>query len=130
MATTSLEDASGYGRVVRDSDGAVERVAETKEQGDSTQAERDIREVNTGLFVFSVAALRQALPRLTADNAQRELYLPQVLELLTRDGAAVAAHLVEDATLVLGVNDRASLARVRRIAQDAILARHMLAGVT
>jgi bifunctional UDP-N-acetylglucosamine pyrophosphorylase/glucosamine-1-phosphate N-acetyltransferase len=130
MATTILEDPSGYGRVVRDSDGAVERVVETKEQGDSTQAERDIREVNTGLFAFSVEALRQALPRLTADNAQRELYLPQLLELLTRDGAAVAAHLVEDATLVLGVNDRASLARVRRIAQDAIHERHMLAGVT
>jgi bifunctional UDP-N-acetylglucosamine pyrophosphorylase/glucosamine-1-phosphate N-acetyltransferase len=130
MATTILEDPSGYGRVVRDSDGAVERVVETKEQGDSTQAERDIREVNTGLFAFSVEALRQALPRLTAENAQRELYLPQVLELLTRDGAAVAAHLVEDATLVLGVNDRASLARVRRIAQDAIHERHMLAGVT
>jgi bifunctional UDP-N-acetylglucosamine pyrophosphorylase/glucosamine-1-phosphate N-acetyltransferase len=130
MATTILEDPSGYGRVVRDSDGAVERVVETKEQGDSTQAERDIREVNTGLFAFSVEALRQVLPRLTADNAQRELYLPQVLELLTRDGAAVAAHLVEDATLVLGVNDRASLARVRRIAQDAIHERHMLAGVT
>jgi bifunctional UDP-N-acetylglucosamine pyrophosphorylase/glucosamine-1-phosphate N-acetyltransferase len=130
MASTILEDPGGYGRVVRGADGAVERVVETKRQGDSTQAEREIREVNTGIFVFTVRALRQTLPRLTADNAQGELYLPQVLNLLRADGGAVDAYLVEDPKLVLGVNDRASLARVRRIAQDAIHERHMSAGVT
>jgi bifunctional UDP-N-acetylglucosamine pyrophosphorylase/glucosamine-1-phosphate N-acetyltransferase len=130
MASTMLEDPSGYGRVVRDPAGAVERVVETKKQGDSTQAEREIREVNTGIFVFAAHALRQALPRLSADNAQGELYLPQVLDLLRADGAAVVAHLVEDQRLVLGINDRAALARVRRIAQDAIHERHMAAGVS
>jgi bifunctional UDP-N-acetylglucosamine pyrophosphorylase / glucosamine-1-phosphate N-acetyltransferase len=130
MASTILDDPAGYGRVVRDSDGAVERVVETKTQGDSTQAEREIREVNTGIFAFSARALRQALPRLTADNAQGELYLPQVLDLLRADGASVAAHVVEDQRLVLGVNDRVALARVRALAQAAILERHMLAGVT
>jgi bifunctional UDP-N-acetylglucosamine pyrophosphorylase/glucosamine-1-phosphate N-acetyltransferase len=130
MATTILEDPSGYGRVVRDAAGAVERVVETKRQGDSTQAEREIREVNTGIFVFAEHALRQALPRLSTDNAQGELYLPQVLDVLRADGAAVAAHVVEDERLVLGVNDRVALARVRRLAQAAINERHMLAGVT
>jgi bifunctional UDP-N-acetylglucosamine pyrophosphorylase / glucosamine-1-phosphate N-acetyltransferase len=129
MATTILDDPSGYGRVVRDSDGAVERVVETKRQGDSTQAEREIREVNTGIFVFEAHALRRALPRLTADNAQAELYLPQALDLLRADGMALAAHLVEDHRLVLGVNDRVALAHVRRLAQEAIHERHMLAGV-
>ena len=118
MASTILDDPTGYGRVVRDSAGAVERVVETKEHGDSTQAEREIREVNTGIFVFAARALRHALPRLSADNAQGELYLPQVLDLLRADGAAVAAHVVEDERLVLGVNDRVALARVRRLAQD------------
>jgi bifunctional UDP-N-acetylglucosamine pyrophosphorylase/glucosamine-1-phosphate N-acetyltransferase len=107
----------------------VERVVETKEHGDSTQAEREIREVNTGIFVFAEHALRQALPRLSADNAQGELYLPQVLDVLRADGAAVAAHVVLDERLVLGVNDRVALARVRRLAQAAIHERHMLAGV-
>jgi bifunctional UDP-N-acetylglucosamine pyrophosphorylase/glucosamine-1-phosphate N-acetyltransferase len=125
-----LDDPSGYGRVVRDSSGALERVVETKAQGDSTQAEREIHEVNTGIFVFSAQALRQALPRLRAENAQGELYLPQVLDVLRSDDAAVSVHLVEDQRLVLGVNDRASLARVRSIAQAAIHERHMLAGVT
>jgi bifunctional UDP-N-acetylglucosamine pyrophosphorylase/glucosamine-1-phosphate N-acetyltransferase len=130
MASTILEDPSGYGRVVRDSAGAVERVVETKEHGDSTQAEREIREVNTGIFVFAAQALRQALPRLSTDNAQGELYLPQVLDLLRADGAEIAAHVVEDERLVLQINDRPALAQVRRLAQAAIHERHMLAGVT
>jgi bifunctional UDP-N-acetylglucosamine pyrophosphorylase/glucosamine-1-phosphate N-acetyltransferase len=130
MASTILDDPTGYGRVVRDSAGAVERVVETKREGDATQAEREIREVNTGIFAFDSSELRGALPRLTADNAQGELYLPQVLDILRSDGASVAAHVVEDERLVLGVNDRAALARVRLLAQQAIHERHMRAGVS
>jgi len=129
MATTILEDPSGYGRVVRGADGEVQHVVETKALGDSTDAEREIREVNTGIFAFSAGALADALPRLSTENAQGERYLPQVLDLLRAEGAGVAAHLVEDETLVLGVNDRAGLARVRRIAQRGIHERHMAAGV-
>ncbi|HEY4451380.1 MAG TPA: bifunctional UDP-N-acetylglucosamine diphosphorylase/glucosamine-1-phosphate N-acetyltransferase GlmU [Solirubrobacteraceae bacterium] len=129
MATTVLADPTGYGRVVRDPDGEVLRVVETKGHGDSTQAEREIREVNTGIFVFAARALREALPRLRAENAQGELYLPQVLDVLRAEGARVAAHLVEDERLVLGINDRAALARVRALAQLAIHERHMGAGV-
>ena len=103
---------------------------ETKAQGDATQAEREIREVNTGIFVFDAGALRAALPRLSTDNAQGELYLPQVLALLRAEGATIAAHVVEDERLVLGINDRAALARVRRLAQEAIHERHMRAGVS
>ena len=114
MATTVLADASGYGRVVRDADGAVERVVETKRQGDSTQAEREIDEVNTGIFVFDAGALRAALPRLSQDNAQGELYLPQVLESCSHgEGARIVAHRIDDPRLVLGINDRAALAEVR-----------------
>ncbi len=129
MATTILDDPSGYGRVVRDADGAVARVVETKAPGDATPAEQEIREVNTGIFVFAAQALTAALPRLGMDNAQGELYLPQVLDVLRADGAKVAAHVVDDEALVLGVNDRATLARVRALAQHAIHERHMLTGV-
>jgi bifunctional UDP-N-acetylglucosamine pyrophosphorylase/glucosamine-1-phosphate N-acetyltransferase len=129
MATTVLEDPTGYGRVLRDGSGAVLRVVETKSHGDSTQAEREIREVNTGIFVFTARALSGALPRLDTENAQGERYLPQVLDLLRVDGAQLRAHVVEDERLVLGVNDRAGLARVRSLAQAAIHERHMEAGV-
>jgi bifunctional UDP-N-acetylglucosamine pyrophosphorylase / glucosamine-1-phosphate N-acetyltransferase len=130
MASTVLADPSGYGRVVRDEHGAVAGVVETKEPGDATADELEICEVNTGIYAFTGSALLAALPRLSADNAQGELYLPQVLDLLRADGEAVAAHLVEDPGLVLGVNDRVALAEVRALAQRLILERHMRAGVT
>jgi bifunctional UDP-N-acetylglucosamine pyrophosphorylase/glucosamine-1-phosphate N-acetyltransferase len=130
MASTILEDPSGYGRVIRDEHGAVESVVETKTDGDATPEQLHIREVNTGVYVFSAHALREALPRLSASNAQGELYLPQALDLIRADGGTVAAHAVADQRLVLGVNDRAALAQVRALAQKAIHARHMTAGVT
>jgi bifunctional UDP-N-acetylglucosamine pyrophosphorylase / glucosamine-1-phosphate N-acetyltransferase len=130
MITTVLDDPSGYGRVVRDAAGAVERVVETKEHGDATPAELQIREVNSGIYAFDAQALRGALPRLSADNAQGELYLPQVFDLLRADGGTVAAHPVDDPNLMLGVNDRVALAQVATLAQQAIHARHMRAGVS
>ncbi len=129
MATTVLADPGGYGRVVRDAEGRVARVVETKKAGDATPEELQIQEVNTGIYVFDGAALLAALPRLSAENAQEELYLPQVLDLLRDDGHAVLAHAVNDPALVLGVNDRVGLAQVRALAQRAINERHMLAGV-
>jgi bifunctional UDP-N-acetylglucosamine pyrophosphorylase/glucosamine-1-phosphate N-acetyltransferase len=130
MATTVLPDPSGYGRVVRDAEGHVQRVVETKKAGDATPEELQIDEVNTGIYMFNGKALLDTLPRLTADNAQAELYLPQVLDLLRADGQAIAAHKVQDAALVLGVNDRVALSQVRAVAQQAIHERHMRAGVT
>ena len=129
MATAVLEDPSGYGRVVRDPDGSVARVVETKKPGDATEEELRIGEVNSGIYVFDGSALLSALPRLTANNAQGEYYLPQALDLLRTDGAKVAAHVVEDEGLMLGVNDRVGLARVRTLAQRAIAERHMRASV-
>jgi bifunctional UDP-N-acetylglucosamine pyrophosphorylase/glucosamine-1-phosphate N-acetyltransferase len=130
VATMVLDDPRGYGRVVRGADGSVERVVETKRPGDATAEELRIGEVNSGVYAFDGALLLEALRRLDTANAQGELYLPGVLELLARDGARVAAHLVEDAGLLLGVNDRVELARVRALAQQRIHEAHMCAGVT
>lgn len=130
MVTTVLADPRGYGRVVRGDDGSVLRVVETKTAGDATAQELEIREVNTGIYAFDGHALLLALPRLSADNAQGELYLPQALDILRAEGATIQAHLVQDDRLVLGVNDRVALAQVRAIAQQAICERHMRAGVT
>jgi bifunctional UDP-N-acetylglucosamine pyrophosphorylase/glucosamine-1-phosphate N-acetyltransferase len=130
IVTMTLEDPSGYGRVVRDADGGVERVVETKRPGDATDDELAIAEVNAGVYAFERAALLDALGRLGTDNAQGELYLPATLALLREGGARVAALEVDDPSLVLGVNDRVDLARVRRIAQQRIHEAHMRAGVT
>jgi bifunctional UDP-N-acetylglucosamine pyrophosphorylase/glucosamine-1-phosphate N-acetyltransferase len=130
MATTVLDDPAGYGRVVRNERGAVARVVETKQAGDATPEELALREVNTGIYAFDGGALLEVLPRLSADNAQGELYLPQALEELRAGGAVIAAHAVDDPRLVLGVNDRWALAQVRALAQRGILERHARAGVT
>ncbi len=130
MATMELDDPRGYGRVIRDAKGAVERVVETRTPGDATPEEEAIREVNTGIYAFAGGDLVEALGRLTSDNAQGELYLPDVLPLLRADGKAIGAHVVTDATLTLGVNTRVELAQVRRLAQERINRAHALAGVT
>jgi bifunctional UDP-N-acetylglucosamine pyrophosphorylase / glucosamine-1-phosphate N-acetyltransferase len=130
IASTALEDPAGYGRVVRGDGGAVQRIVETKRAGDASEQELAIREVNAGVYAFDAAALRAALARLQTDNAQGELYLPDVVALLAGDGLEVRAELLDDPSLVLGVNDRAELARVRALAQRRINEAHMRAGVT
>jgi bifunctional UDP-N-acetylglucosamine pyrophosphorylase / glucosamine-1-phosphate N-acetyltransferase len=126
LGSMELDDPTGYGRIVRRADGSVERVVETKVAGDATPEQLAIREVNAGVYAFDGRALKAALARLTPDNAQGELYLPSTVELLDR----VAAHQLTDPTTMLGVNDRAELAIVRRHAQQRIHEAHMRAGVT
>jgi bifunctional UDP-N-acetylglucosamine pyrophosphorylase/glucosamine-1-phosphate N-acetyltransferase len=130
MVTTLLGDPRGYGRVVRDGDGAFVRVVETKVVGDASEAELAIAEVNTGIYAFDGAALLDALGAVGADNAQGERYLPEVLAILRARGALVATLAASDPAVVLGVNDRVGLAAVRVEAQRRIQERHMLAGVT
>jgi bifunctional UDP-N-acetylglucosamine pyrophosphorylase/glucosamine-1-phosphate N-acetyltransferase len=130
MLTAELDDPTGYGRVVRDAQGGVERVAETKTEGDASPEELAIREVNTGIYAFQGGPLLDALSRLDSDNAQGELYLPGVLPLLKQDGKPTGAHTATDASVTLGINDRVDLARVCGIAQQRIHERHMRAGVT
>ncbi len=130
MLTAELEDPTGYGRVVRGSEGQVERVVETKTAGDASPEELAIREVNTGIYAFRGDALLDALGRLDADNAQGELYLPDVLPILAGQGETVGAHTASDHTATLGINDRVDLATVAEIAQRRIHEAHMRAGVT
>jgi bifunctional UDP-N-acetylglucosamine pyrophosphorylase/glucosamine-1-phosphate N-acetyltransferase len=130
MATMILADPTGYGRVVRDGEGNVERVVETKTAGDATPAELAIDEVNSSIFAFDGDALREALQGLKPDNAQGELYLPDVLPALRAQGRTVAAHVLGDPDTARGINDRVQLAEVRAIAQRRIHDAHGRAGVT
>jgi len=130
MATMFLADPTGYGRVVRDAEGNVERVVETKTAGDATEEQLAIDEVNSSIFAFDGGALLEALAQLRPDNAQGELYLPDVLPALRAKGHTVAAHRLTDPDLALGVNDRVQLAQVRAIAQQRIHDAHGRAGVT
>ncbi len=130
IASMELDDPTGYGRVVRGADGEVERVVETKVEGDATPEELAIREVNAGLYLFAGGALLAALRSFEADNAQGEHYLPDVIPALIAQGKSVQAHPLQDPDLALGVNDRVDLARVTRLAQRRIHRAHQRAGVT
>jgi bifunctional UDP-N-acetylglucosamine pyrophosphorylase/glucosamine-1-phosphate N-acetyltransferase len=130
MATMEPDDVTGYGRVVRGADGEVERVVETKVAGDATPAQLAIREVNTGVFAFDGAALVAALGTLGSDNAQGEVYLPDVLPAIKATGKRVIAHPIGDPALTHGVDDRTDLAHAAELAQRRIQEQHMRAGVT
>ncbi|MGZ4298829.1 MAG: bifunctional UDP-N-acetylglucosamine diphosphorylase/glucosamine-1-phosphate N-acetyltransferase GlmU [Solirubrobacteraceae bacterium] len=130
IATMVLEDPSGYGRVVRAPDGTVEKVVETKAPGDASEFELRIREVNTGMFAFDGAALAGALAEVSADNAQGEHYLPDVLPILRAHERTVGAFELSDPDELLGINDRVQLAEVAAVAQRHIHERLMLAGAT
>jgi bifunctional UDP-N-acetylglucosamine pyrophosphorylase/glucosamine-1-phosphate N-acetyltransferase len=130
IATATLEDPSGYGRVIRAPDGTVERVVETRAAGDATELELHVREVNAGLYAFDGGELLAALELVRPDNAQGELYLPDVLPVIREHERTVVAFELDDPDETLGVNDRADLARVRAVAQSRIHDRHMRAGVT
>jgi bifunctional UDP-N-acetylglucosamine pyrophosphorylase/glucosamine-1-phosphate N-acetyltransferase len=130
VTTRVLDDPGQYGRIVRGADEEIERIVETKNPGDATPAELDIREVNTGTYAFAVEPLFDALAGVRADNSQGEYYLGDVLPLLRDAGHRVVAHLTDDEAVGLGINTRVDLARVEAAARARILDRHMLAGVT
>jgi bifunctional UDP-N-acetylglucosamine pyrophosphorylase / glucosamine-1-phosphate N-acetyltransferase len=130
VMTTETEDPGTYGRIIRDSNGGVERIVEAKAPGDATPEELAITEVNTCTYAFAAGPLAEALTRLTSDNAQGEYYLGDVLPLVREAGHRVAAHRDPDPGVNLGVNTRVDLARASEEARRRLLERHMLAGVT
>jgi bifunctional UDP-N-acetylglucosamine pyrophosphorylase / glucosamine-1-phosphate N-acetyltransferase len=130
ILTATFEDPTGYGRVVRGSDGTVERVVETKRPEDATSAELEIKEINVAVYAFAGAALLPALARVGNNNAQGEYYLPEVLQLLRAQGHLVTALELQDVDQTMGVNDRVQLAAVRAVAQRRINEQLMLGGVT
>ncbi|HEX5983950.1 MAG TPA: bifunctional UDP-N-acetylglucosamine diphosphorylase/glucosamine-1-phosphate N-acetyltransferase GlmU [Solirubrobacterales bacterium] len=130
MLTIELEEPGSYGRVVRDSSGAVERVVEAKAAGDAAAWQLEIREINAGTYVFDAAPLAAALQGLANDNAQGEYYLPDVFPALREAGHSVFAHRADDLAVTMGVNNRVDLAAVEAEARRRLLERHLLAGVT
>ena len=127
LLTAVPDDPRLYGRVVRDADGDVLRVAEGV---DATPEEAAIREVNTSIYVFRADALWSAVDRLEPKNVQGELYLTDTVSILVGDGLRVAAYTAPDARDTDGVNTRAELAAAAALLRDRVNERHLLAGVT
>ncbi len=127
IITADLADPTGYGRVVRDPAGRVERVVEQK---DASADELAITEINSGIYAFDAALLRTALAEVGTDNAQGEKYLTDVVAIARGHDQEVRAHVVDDALETEGVNDRVQLAALGRELNRRVCERHMRAGVT
>ncbi len=128
VLTTQVPDPTGYGRIVREpGTGDVLSIVEHK---DADAAQREIAEINSSVYVFDAAVLRDALGRIGQDNAQGELYLTDVLAIARADGRSVRAVQVEDPTLVEGVNDKVQLATLAGELNRRLLTEWMVAGVT
>jgi bifunctional UDP-N-acetylglucosamine pyrophosphorylase/glucosamine-1-phosphate N-acetyltransferase len=102
----------GYGRIIRREDGSVEKIVEEK---DATEEEKRVNEVNTGTYCFDKKALFEALKEVDADNAQGELYLTDVIEILNRNGQRVTAYSTDDWKETVGVNTPEGMAEAEKI---------------
>ena len=127
VLAATLDDPSGYGRILRDGLGQFSGIVEER---DATAEERRIREVSVGIYCIDVPLLFRALRRTRPDNSQGEFYLPDVLGILKADDRKVVVHTHDEPWEVLGVNSRSELARVARLIGGRILASWMDRGVT
>ncbi len=127
LLTVTLQDPTGYGRIVRDSAGQVTAIVEQK---DATEAQRAIKEGNTGILAVPAKRLAEWLGRLSNDNAQGEYYLTDVIAMAVADGLVVATEQPLDAMEVQGANDRRQLAELERHYQLREARRLMTQGVT
>ena len=127
VITAILDDATGYGRIVRDDSENVLKIVEHK---DATDEERKINEINSGMYVFNSSSLVSALKELTPNNAQGEYYLTDTLEILLNKGEKVGAYAIEDNDEIRGINDRVQLNEAETIMRKRINENHMRNGVT
>jgi bifunctional UDP-N-acetylglucosamine pyrophosphorylase / glucosamine-1-phosphate N-acetyltransferase len=127
VLTAQVPDPTGYGRILRDGDGMVSGIVEHRDADDS---QREITEINSGIYVFDAVTLRAALTEIAPMNDQGEIYLTDVLTVVRGAGRPVGALLIEDLWQTEGVNDRIQLCRMNAEVNRRILDRWMLEGVT
>jgi len=127
VLTAEHPDPTGYGRIIRTDDDSLLRIVEER---DADEIQRDILEVNSGVYAFDAIKLAGAIGKLKNDNSQGELYLTDVIEILRNEGGKIAAVLIDDFIEILGVNDRVQLAESAALLRDRINEDLMRDGVT
>ncbi len=127
VLTASFDDPTGYGRVIRAEDGAVQRIVEQK---DCSPAEAAVKEINTGTYCFDNRKLFDALSKVTSNNAQGEYYLTDVIGIFREAGQSVQGYCTTDLAEAIGVNDRVALAEAEGYMRSRINREHLIGGVT
>lgn len=112
VLSAMIDDPTGYGRIIRDADGTFLRSVEHK---DATEEERAVKEINSGMYIFDTAELKQALEQLTPNNAQGEYYLPDTLTIIRKKGLKADAYTLESPEDISGVNTQQQLAEAAEI---------------
>jgi bifunctional UDP-N-acetylglucosamine pyrophosphorylase/glucosamine-1-phosphate N-acetyltransferase len=127
VLTTVVEKPSGYGRIVRSLEGWLEKIVEEK---DAQEEERGIREINTGIYCVQARFLVDGLKEIGQENAQREYYLTDLVEIARRKGLRCSAHIATDSVEVMGINTRVDLALANEVLRQEKVKSLMLMGVT
>jgi len=127
LLTAIVTDPAGYGRIVRDSSGAVQAIVEHK---DANAGQLEITEINTGILAVSAAYLRKWLEKIENNNAQGEYYLTDIIAMAVKDGVDIKATTCTDPKEVMGINNRLQQAEAERAYQEREVSRQMFDGVT
>ena len=127
LLTAIYDNPKGYGRIVRDEGGNIEAIVEEKDTNDE---QKEIKEINAGIYCFDIEALLEALKEIKPNNAQGEYYITDVISIMNAKGLKTGAVIVEDNTEILGVNDRVQLELLTKVLQMRINTEHMKNGVT
>ena len=128
ILSVRLENPTGYGRIIRDHNGEFRKIVE---QRDATEEERQVREINSGIYCFEATALFDALRKVEPKNDQGEYYLTDVAEIILASGGTVSVYLINDAREVSGINTRAELAEFENLVRRSAIRRLMIeSGVT
>lgn len=127
VLTAIYDNPTGYGRIVRDQGGSIKEIVEEK---DADPLQKEIKEINSGIYCFDIEELLAALKKVKPNNAQGEYYLTDVIRIMNEKGLKTGAMIVDDNTEILGVNDRAQLELLTRVLRMRINSMHMKSGVT
>lgn len=127
VMSTVFENPTNYGRIIRSTNGALEKIVEEK---DADVSQKAVKEVNAGIYCLNWAKIKPAFSQLTSSNAQGEYYLTDIIELANRQGLSVQASILDDSDEIYGINSRENLATATRLMNQRKLHELMVSGVT
>ncbi len=127
LLSVVLDDPSGYGRIIRDTNGLIQSIVEQK---DASERQQNVKEINTGIMAIKCSLLKKYLNELKPNNVQGELYLTDIVESAVKDNVNIASFLCENASEVMGINDKKQLSQAERFYQVRQAEDFMSSGLT
>ena len=127
LLSVVLDDPSGYGRIIRDTNGLIQSIVEQK---DASESQQNVKEINTGIMAIKGPLLKKYLNELKPNNAQGEIYLTDIVEIAVKDNVNIGSFVCENASEVMGINDKKQLSQAERFYQVRQAEDFMSSGLT